>query len=796
MTESVRPSRTERIPLMLLPLILLFSCLLGWYALAITQAGDFSFLNHGFYFQGIHFFLYTLFALIALSTVWLIYSRALARTWSLPYPSALQRSLVNYLPLFFFLLLPLVTRHYLSSDDLISRLKLFGASILFAVFYLMLAGCNPPNRKKKLSIEKHSQAVTSWPLKKKILVLFFGSLFLYNAGSAVLTLKGSNFSGDEPHYLLITHSLLTDGDFDLSNNYANRDYERFMRPPVNIQRHTAPGTDGKYSFHSPGVSFLMWPFYSLGSLLSRTGLSFLIRLGMSLFGALLGLQIFLFALQEWSNEKLAFGLWALYSFTTPIFFYSIHVYPELIIALFSLTIFRIVRSDKKLSFPALCLLGFLLASFVWFHALKYIFIMIPLLVYTLWVLIKVKRVKTGLVYFLGTIVGVTAIYFYFQYTHYGSFSLSSVSWRGAVTPQESLAYMKQLIHGIPFRFRWETLAGYFFDQRDGLLLYAPIYFFAALGMLVMLKDKRRDLSLLFVIAAPYILSSSFLTQRTGYAPQARPLVAVSWTFLILIGYFLARNRKKVFTYFFILASIFSFLCILLLLGTPRALYQPTTAGEVDRAGRLFQNLSNLHFSLPKILPSYLKVEDPRWLPNWIWMAALIVFMAAYIIIRPHDFHLKYRQKAGLTFVGLTLFFLWFVYYPRTIIVHPQNVVYSSGEKVTYYAFSRSARMTEPGSFALVEGNRAYSFYFSSRRNIPEIQLDFGSAHGTYDVEIQYFDEVIFNDTIAEEIKTLRYPLTPYRLGRKNLYHITIILKNDPEISTAAHPFNLALVPSR
>jgi len=796
MMHSGQPSKMTKIPWALFFVLLVYSILLGWYILAIEQAKAFSFLDHSFRLPGLQFFLYTFGAFVVLCLVWLLHSRAMASTFSLPYSLALRRSLANYLPMLFFILLPLMPRHYLSSDDFLSRLEIFGVSIFFAVLYLMSAALNPPDKERMYSIKRCYQKVSNWSLKKKLATLFVVSLILYNAGSAALILKGSNFSGDEPHYLMITHSLLEDGDFDLSNNYASRDYDRFMQPPVNIRRHTAPGTEGRYSFHSPGVSFLMWPFYSLGSLLNRTGLSLLIRLGMSLFGALLGLQIFLFALQEWKNEKLAFGLWALYSFTAPVFFYSIHVYPELIIALFSLTVFRLVRSGKKLSFLILCLLGFLLASFVWFHALKYIFIMIPLLVYTLWVLIKVRKVKTGVVIFLGAFAGVTAVYFVFQYALYGSFSLSSVSWRGAVTPQESLAYMKQLLHGIPFRFRWETLAGYFFDQRDGLLLYAPIYFFAALGMLVMMKDKRRDLGLLFVIAAPYILSSSFLTQRTGYAPQARPLVSVTWVFLILLGYFLARNRKKVFTCLFALASVLSFLIVLLLLITPRALYQPTTAGETDRAGLLFQNLSNLHFSLPQILPSYLKVEDPHWPPNWIWIAAVAVFMTVYLIVRPHSIHLKYRHHMGLIFVLLIIVFFGFVYYPRTVIVHPQNVVYPSGEKITYYAYSRSARMTEPGLFELVEGNRAYSFYFSSWRKIPKIKLVFGSTHAAYDIEIKYFDEVIFDDSIAGGMKTIHFPSKPYRLRNTNLFHIYVTLKNDLDISTAAHPLRLAIIPLR
>src|SRR6187200_2853743 len=31
-------------------------------------------------------------------------------------------------------------------------------------------------------------------------------------------------TGDEPHYLLMTQSLLRDGDFDLRNNYEHMDY--------------------------------------------------------------------------------------------------------------------------------------------------------------------------------------------------------------------------------------------------------------------------------------------------------------------------------------------------------------------------------------------------------------------------------------------------------------------------------------------------------------------------------------------------------------------------------------------
>jgi hypothetical protein len=135
---------------------------------------------------------------------------------------------------------------------------------------------------------------------------------------------------------LITHSLLKDGDFDLANNYAQKDYTRYLPAGATIRAHVAPGTKpgALYSFHSPGLSFLLLPFYALGIWLGKSALLFLPRFGMSLFGALLGVQMYLFARQEWKRDRLALGLWILFSFTSPIFFYSIHIYSEIVAAFF------------------------------------------------------------------------------------------------------------------------------------------------------------------------------------------------------------------------------------------------------------------------------------------------------------------------------------------------------------------------------------------------------------------------------------------------------------------------------
>ena len=69
--------------------------------------------------------------------------------------------------------------------------------------------------------------------------------------------------GDEPHYLVVAHSLIEDGDLRIENNHEARDYEPFWSaalPPHFLQR----GIDGViYSIHAPGLPVLLLPFYAV-----------------------------------------------------------------------------------------------------------------------------------------------------------------------------------------------------------------------------------------------------------------------------------------------------------------------------------------------------------------------------------------------------------------------------------------------------------------------------------------------------------------------------------------------------
>lgn len=735
--------------------------------------------------------------------LWALVSQVWTKNSGLKYKEALSLDLPTYAPVAFLAAAPLALGRYLDRNDLQTRLGLLAAGVVVAVVYLKAARVVQAEREGKSRwAEKTVGRFVARPLRRRLAVLLIVSLAVSSAGALLINSRGVSFGGDEPHYLLMTHSLLKDGDLELSANYERRDFEAYTAPQAPIRPHQVPGrTPGsQYSFHSPGISVLLLPFYALGLALGKGALVFLIRFGMAVLGALLGIQIYLFARREWGREKLALGLWALAMFTAPVFFYSIHVYPEIAVALLALTAFRLVRFTTAWTTRRVVLVAVLVSSIVWFHALKYFFLQGPLFLVALAAVWKKGEAKGRPGRVLSLVLpsaAVFALYFLFQYALYGSLNPTSVSWQGAMDGRQSLGFLKDLLTGIPFRYRWETLAGYFLDQKDGLLLYAPLYFSAFLGLVEMFRRRAGQAWLLLFVAGPYVLVSAFLTQRTGYAPQARPLVAVAWVLVIFLGHFLAEGRKRVFRVLFYAAAALSLLFVWVLLRNPFALYQETTAGTSERAGDLFVSLSNLHLYLPDLLPSFLKVEEGGWLPNLVWAAGLAVFVLAYLLVKRHDFRIPFGGHAAAAGALLAGFAAMYVLFPRAVLMSSRPAALASGDKWTFYSLSRVARMDEPARFSVLQDGRDYDFYFTTRRPFDALEVEFGSAAGDYDLTCTLFDQPAFEAPTRGDVltKTVK-PMVFYRWRGMWLARVSIRLERRSAVVTALNPYLFAIRPAR
>jgi hypothetical protein len=292
-----------------------------------------------------------------------------------------------------------------------------------------------------------------------------------------------------------------------------------------------------------------------------------------------------------------------------------------------------------------------------------------------------------------------------------------------------------------------------------------------------------------------VLNSALLTQRAGYAPQARPLVCVSWALAIFVGYFLAFNAKKIFT---LILNLFAFigLCfVFLLLKAPQALYQPTTVGITERFGDLFIRLSNLYFFLPRYLPSYLKIDSSRWPPNFIWIGAVLLFVFLYLVVRKHELRLKVPAHLAFISLGILLIFFWLAFFPRTVLQDPKNTQYPSGQKITFYSIGRVAQMETSGKFLLPRDNRVYIFYFTSWQKIEQLSLSFGSLEGVFDVEVRLFDVLLFKGEVSQRMESLQLPspsFYPYK--NTSLYRLSIYLEKKSGSIAFSKPFLFSVLP--
>ncbi len=154
--------------------------------------------------------------------------------------------------------------------------------------------------------------------------IFVGSLILYLA-FGLRSLSTAGLEGDEPHYLIITHSLLVDRDLKIENNHARADYASFyegeLRPDY-IRR----GQDGAiYSIHGPGLPVLLLPGYALAGVRGA-------MLTVSVLAALAALAVFDVALLV-GAPSIALLTWVGVCLTVPFVPHAWMLYPEIPCAL-------------------------------------------------------------------------------------------------------------------------------------------------------------------------------------------------------------------------------------------------------------------------------------------------------------------------------------------------------------------------------------------------------------------------------------------------------------------------------
>jgi hypothetical protein len=129
--------------------------------------------------------------------------------------------------------------------------------------------------------------------------------------------------GDEPYYLLVTHSLAYDGDAELTNDYRDGSWRHFLTRPLEPQPGDPRGPHGEvYSRHNELLPLFLVPFYRVGG---KAGA----LVAMAALTALAGWLLLRLA-RRWFRDRpgeslLAYGLLA---FSPPLLLYSYQVWVE------------------------------------------------------------------------------------------------------------------------------------------------------------------------------------------------------------------------------------------------------------------------------------------------------------------------------------------------------------------------------------------------------------------------------------------------------------------------------------
>jgi hypothetical protein len=153
---------------------------------------------------------------------------------------------------------------------------------------------------------------------------------------------------DEPHYLLITQSLVLDGDLDLANDYAGDRYRSFYDQPF-TEVHGIHVGDRIYPIRDLGLPVIAVPFFAIGG---RLGVMILV----SLVGAVLVAELYLLLRDLAVAPRVALVATALVALLHPLLTYaSAEIEPELFAAVLFIVAVRALRRGTRSSPRALAL---------------------------------------------------------------------------------------------------------------------------------------------------------------------------------------------------------------------------------------------------------------------------------------------------------------------------------------------------------------------------------------------------------------------------------------------------------
>ncbi len=330
-------------------------------------------------------------------------------------------------------------------------------------------------------------------------------------------------TGDEPHYLVISQTLLKYHSLNVSLDYQHGDFHAFYPGP--IRPHVVPNMRGQLLPVQNIGAPVLWllPF----SLLGRLGAMLFI----SLVSVLIVYNMYKLMLLLGIKERYAFLVCAAYIVASPLYLYSHLTFVEPIGAFLCIAIARRLF-QQKVTVRELLISSILLGILPWVHirfALFEIILFFPLL-YKIYKQYKFKNVLSYVAYLAPVSILFAAIEIY-----------NFIVW-GTFNPAANQINDKS----VPFQVSpLKGLVGTFFDQQYGLLMTFPLFLFLFIGIILAMKKQYRQYNVLMIaLSLPYLLIvNSFSLWSGGWSPPARFILVLLPLYSFYIAFALEQMRS-------------------------------------------------------------------------------------------------------------------------------------------------------------------------------------------------------------------------------------------------------------
>jgi hypothetical protein len=332
-------------------------------------------------------------------------------------------------------------------------------------------------------------------------LIFLASAIVFGAAAWRLTGTPLFPGGDEPHYLVITQSLLHDGDLRIEDNHQREEYRAYFNRPLKPDYLTR-GADGEiYSIHPVGLPVLAIPAFAVGGY--RGVVAMLV-----LMAALAAALMWGWARDITGSVPAATFAWAASALTAPFLFNSFTVYPEIPGALAVMV--AIAWRPESTSTRVMLIRGAAIGALPWLST-KYAPMAAAVAIVAL---VRVRWHVRAMAALFAPLAIALAAWFVFFFWIWGTASPSAPY--GSSEPMT----LRYLARGAP---------GLLFDQEYGVVAHAPVLALAFVGLVQMVRSGgaggRRALDVIVILGALLVTVGAFHVWWGGTASPGRPIVS-------------------------------------------------------------------------------------------------------------------------------------------------------------------------------------------------------------------------------------------------------------------------------